>query len=286
MAVYERAWHAYQGPYTSLRWRFLVISRYALRDAFASRVFTGFYVLCALPSVLCLAAIYLSHNLGLLENVGLTPEYMANLVLSFLHWLFLCQAIPAFLLAVIVSPSLVAADLSNAALPLYLCRPISRAQYVLGKMAVVGLLLSPVTWGAGLLNYGLQAYMTGEGWWHQHLRIAVAYVIGHGAWIVVVSLLSLAVSAWVRHKWVARGVLSGMLFISWAFASLINGVVGTEWGTVLNLVGVVWLVVRHLFDPTVPTPIPVWAAWAALAALALFSLGLLRRKLQAYEEIR
>ena len=55
MAVYERTWHSYEGPYTSLPWRFLVITRYALKDAFASRVFTGFYVLCAMPSVLCLA---------------------------------------------------------------------------------------------------------------------------------------------------------------------------------------------------------------------------------------
>ena len=46
----------------------------------------------------------------------------------------------------IVSPSLIAADLSNNALSLYLSRPITRRDYVLGKMAVLAILLSPITW--------------------------------------------------------------------------------------------------------------------------------------------
>ena len=64
------------------------------------------------------------------------PDLMKVLTSQFFMYLFLYQAIPAFLIAVIVSPSLIAADLSNNALPLYLGRPIDRHEYVLGKMAV------------------------------------------------------------------------------------------------------------------------------------------------------
>ena len=42
MAVYERTWRRYTGPLTPLRGRFLVVTRYALSDAFASRLFTAF----------------------------------------------------------------------------------------------------------------------------------------------------------------------------------------------------------------------------------------------------
>ncbi len=51
MAVYERTWRRYLGELTPLRWRWLVVTRYALGDAFASRLFTAFYALCFLPSV-------------------------------------------------------------------------------------------------------------------------------------------------------------------------------------------------------------------------------------------
>jgi ABC-2 type transport system permease protein len=60
--------------------------------------------------------------------------------------LFSWQAMPAFFVAVIVGPSLIAADLANGALPLYLGRPVDRRDYVLGKLAVLAILLSPMTW--------------------------------------------------------------------------------------------------------------------------------------------
>ena len=55
------------------------------------------------------------------------------------------QGTLAFLLTTLVGPSLIAPDLSNGALPLYLSRPFSRIQYVAGKMIVLLLLLSLIT---------------------------------------------------------------------------------------------------------------------------------------------
>ena len=42
---------------------------------------------------------------------------------------------------------------------LYLARPISRAEYVLGKMAVLAILLSPMTWVMGVFIFFLQVYV-------------------------------------------------------------------------------------------------------------------------------
>ena len=41
----------------------------------------------------------------------------------------------AFFVALLVGPPLVSSDLRNNALPLYLCRPFSRTEYVMGKMS-------------------------------------------------------------------------------------------------------------------------------------------------------
>jgi hypothetical protein len=51
----------------------------------------------------------------------------------------------AFFVALLVGPPLVSRDLRNNALPLYLCRPFSRTEYVLGKMSVLLILLSMIT---------------------------------------------------------------------------------------------------------------------------------------------
>lgn len=286
MAVYERTWRRYRGELTPLRWRWLVVTRYALADAFASRLFTAFYALCFLPSVVGIFFIYLSHNLSLLQQLGMPPDLMDVLTDKFFMLLFSWQALPAFLVAVIVSPSLIAADLSNNALPLYLGRPINRSEYVLGKAAVLAVLLSPMTWVMGLFIFFLQAYFEGGGWGVENYRIGLAYLVGHLAWMVVISMLTLAISAWVRFKPVARGALFAIIFILAGFAQAVNAVTRTSFGDLIHLVRAINSVVLSLFGAPTPSGLPVSLNWFTLITVTALSLWLINRKLRAHEVVR
>jgi ABC-2 type transport system permease protein len=287
MAVYERTWRRYAGPLTSLNLRFLVITRYALRDAFSSRLFTAFYALCFLPTLAGLFLVYLSHNSGLISRLGATEEFLSALTMTYMTvYMFIYQAVPAFFVAVIVTPNLIASDLSDNGLPLYLCRPINRRDYVVGKLAVVALLLSPVTWVGGLLVYLLQALMEGHGWWWDNLRIAGAYLIGHAVWVVAVSLQALAISAWARFKPAARGGLVGIFLLAGAVSGILNATTRSRWGDLLNPVQVIWVIVARLFDPATTTPVPAIAAWLSLITVSALSLLLIHRKVRAHEVVR
>ena len=285
MAVYERTWKPYNGPLTPVRSRFLVVTRYAIADAFASRLFTAFYAICFLPSLVGLFFIYLSHNVTLLEKLGMPMDLMNVLTSQFFMVLFGWQALPAFLVALIISPSLISADLANGALPLYLGRPIDRPDYVLGKAAVLAILLSPMTWVMGLTIFGLQAYLEGGSWWIDNYRIALAYLVGHLTWIVVISMLTLAISAWVKFKPAARGALFGIIFILAGFGTAVNGVTRTSWGDLFNLVRSINSVVLSLFGAPTPSGLPVVFNWLTLITVTLLSIGLLNRKLRAHEVI-
>ena len=286
MAVYERTWRRYSGELTPLKGRFLVVTKYALADAFASRLFTAFYAVCFLPSVIGLLFIYLSHNAALLQQLGMPAELMDILTKKFFMILFSAQAVPAFLVAVIVSPSLIAADLANNALPLYLARPIDRREYVLGKMAVLAILLSPMTWVMGLLTFALQAYFEGGNWWLQNYRIALAYLVGHLTWILVISLVTLAISAWVRYKPVARGALFGVFVILAGFGNIVNLVTRTSYGDLFHLVRAIDSVVLSLFGASTPSGLPVIFNWLTLAVATALSVWLINRKLRPHEVVR
>ena len=55
------------------------------------------------------------------------------------------QSTLAFFIAAFAGPGLISPDLTNGALPLYLSRPFSRAEYTLGKFSVLALLISAIT---------------------------------------------------------------------------------------------------------------------------------------------
>ena len=94
-------------------------------------------------------------------------------------------------MVLIVGPPLVCTDLSHNGLPLYLARPIRRWEYVLGKASVLVILLSAVSWIPLLLMFFLQAYLAGNGWLWDNLRIGAGIFVGSWIWILVLSLLAL-----------------------------------------------------------------------------------------------
>ncbi len=299
MAVHKRAYRPYEGRLTPERWRFLVLPRYGLLELFESRLLTAFFVLCYVPFLVQAGAIYVTYSpsvRALLEIPAASgfvrrPDFFVA-VLTF-------QGALAFLLTAWVAPVLVSPDLVNGALPLYLSRPFSRAEYVLGKAAVLMGLLSAITWLPGLTLFSLEAGLAEDGWGLANIRIAGALFVGAWVWIAVLTLLGLAVSAWIRWRIVASGALVAVIFMGAAFGEMWHEVLRGPWGRLANLsylVGIVWRslffralsprsTAQEMFNSGPGRDLPTWAAWAGLAAAVAISLWLLDRRLRGREVV-
>jgi len=192
----------------------------------------------------------------------------------------------AFLLTAFIGPGLVSPDLSNGALTLYLCRPLSRTEYVLGKMSVLFITLSWITWLPGLVLFFVQASISGSQWMWDNLWITGAIVLGSLIWITVLSLAALALSAWVRWRIVAGALLLGLFFLGAGFARAINAVLRTHHGYLIDLSQLVSIVWHDLFRDIGDPPLSVTEAWIALLTFAAFCLYLLMRKIRANEVVR
>jgi ABC-type transport system involved in multi-copper enzyme maturation permease subunit len=203
------------------------------------------------------------------------------------------QTQAAFLLNCWVGPVLISGDLTNGALPLFLSRPFSRAGYVLGKLAVLGLLLSAVTWIPCLLLFSLQSGLASNGWVWSHLWMIVPIVLCSAIWILMLSLISLAVSAWVKLRIVATGVIFITFFIPAGFGEMFNAIMGTYWGRLLNFSYMFRLIVASGFRERSGIlgsigwdEIPVPAAWGSMIFVCLLSLVILNARLRARETVR
>jgi ABC-2 type transport system permease protein len=301
MAVYKKTYRPYEGELTPSWSRFLVIPRYAFDELHGKRFLTIFFLASFIYPLICALAIYVQHNASALTLLGVNQgargliSINATFFLNLLGW----QSMLALFLASFIGPGLVSPDLANNALSLYLARPFSRVEYVLGKMSVLLILMSLMTWIPGLLCFGLQGYLEGWQWMRDNSRLASGTFFGACVWMLLLALLALALSAWVKWKPAAGGLMFGVFFVAAAFGAVINGVQRTHWGNVFNishLVGVVWV---RLFEGTHQTTtgavffrvidgeqLPLGICCVALVVLALACLYMLARKIRGAEVVR
>lgn len=281
MAVHKRSYRAYAGALTPTWSRFTIITRYAFRNLFRSRMLTAYFVCCFFYPLGCAVALYLNHNLSLLTTLNIREVFTVDSDF-FLHFLAVQSAF-AFILTAIVGPGLVSPDLANNALPLYLCRPFSRAEYVIGKMAILLWLLSLITWIPGLILYGIEASLSGAAWAWANIGLAWGIFIGSAIEILVFSLLSLAISAWIKRKLAAGAALLGVFFFGSGLAQVINAVLETKNGYLIDLGNLLTTVEGSLFGHTSVVGISASSAWIALVAACFFCVALMERKVRAYE---
>lgn len=292
MAVYKRRYNAYAGSLTPEWSRFYVLTRYAFSELFKSRVFVILFILALVPMLGFAAYIFVANN----KTVQLLLQIRMGDVLTvesqyFLFFLF-SQSWLAFLMNCWVGPTLVSGDLTNGALPLFLSRPFSRAEYVLGKLAVLGILLSCVTWIPALVLFFLQGGLA-TGWLWPHLWMIIPIIFCSLIWILMLSLISLSVSAWMKIRIVATGVTFISMVIPAAIGAIFNGIMRTYWGDLLDFPQLFQRIMASAFHADEQftgtarfNQIPIPMAWGMLVLVCIFALFVLNARLRAREVVR
>lgn len=287
MAVYDRRYRGYEGPVTPIGSRWRVLPRFAWAQVFRSRLLVAYYTLCFAWPVVMIFWVYLHHNLSALTSLGLQPTSLAPVDASFFATFMAVQCfVFGGLLALLVGPGLISPDLANGALPLYLGRPLTRTAYATGKMAALVALLSSITWIPGLIVFFLQAWLEGWTWLVDNIRIVIAVVGGCGIWIATITLLALATSAVARRKVIAQTFLLGAVIFGAVAGQAINVMFGTRLGFAFNIPELMHAVWEGLYDVPLSAKITPFVAWGALLTICVVSIGIVSRKLRAYEVVK
>ena len=300
MAVYKRNYKRFEGQLTDHLWRFTILPRYSLQTVFESKLVTAFFTLCFLPHLVALILIYLKYNIGALGALNLGFLQFLKIDGTFFLTLFTAQTYLSFFLVTFVGPGLIAPDLANNALPLYLSRPFSKTEYIFGKLSVLLILTSLITWIPGLLLVAVQTNQAGFSWAWDNLRISGGIVAASWTWIVTISLVALALSAWVRMRPAAIFSLFGIFFITGSFGLVANTILGLDpaVGVVIDLRATMrtlwsWLLTgQDSYGLTfergrlIDSHVPAWISPVVLLVFCAVSLLLLVKKIRASEVVR
>jgi hypothetical protein len=100
----------------------------------------------------------------------------------------------------------------------------------------------------------------------------------------------------VRWRIAATALMMAIFFVLPGFGVVVNAILRTRWGSLLNLSYLITNVWWHLFRIPVtdgPTDrltrlgqVPLWAAWTTLLAVCALCVWVLNRKLKAREAVR
>ncbi len=287
MAVYEHSYKPYEGELTSARTRFLVLPRYAYQDLFKYKLFTALFVASYVAPLIFGILIYLHHNSSALAIFNINAADVVPINGIFFFVLANIQTTMAFIFTVIIGPVLISRDLANNALPLYLSRPFTRVEYVIGKMSVLMILLSLIIWVPGMLLFIFQSYLEGGSWLAENWWIAKAIMVGGMVWIMALTLLVLALSAWIKWRTAASAALFATFIIPAPIGFAIQGIFNTTAGHLLNISIALEAIMRSLFrygsdDNKLLTTSQGWMVFAVYCGICLFMLS---RRVRAYEVI-
>jgi ABC-2 type transport system permease protein len=289
MPIYDQSYRRYEARAPLHQLRFWPITREALRLVLAKRAFLGLLAVSLLPLIVRLIQIYFVTNS---PQIGTVLPIDGRLFGEFLNQQtgFSIPPFPTFtvLLCVFGGAGLIANDLRTGGILVYLSRPLTRRDYVLGKLGVLLVLNLSVTLLPGLLLYAGALGLAPAQFAAWRLAwIGPAIVLHSIVSSAMIGLLALAVSALSRS-----GRVAGLAFFILVFGSdlvrvILHAGFGRGEAVLLSPLASLRLLGDALFasggvDTAVRWP---WALGVVLL-VSLGSLAVLRSRVRAVEIVK
>ena len=141
MPIHDQGYRRYAGLKARTGTGWIVIARAGIRTMLSKRAFLGLLLISWFPFLVRAVQFYAASNLTTVPQASmLAPS--ADTFRQFLEQ----QQTFVFFVTVYVGAGLIANDRRANALQIYLSKPLTRAEYVFGKLAILMAFLALVTW--------------------------------------------------------------------------------------------------------------------------------------------
>jgi ABC-type transport system involved in multi-copper enzyme maturation permease subunit len=139
--IHDQGYRRYGGSKARTGTGWMVIARAGIRTMVSKKAFLGLMLISWLPFLVRAVQFYAASNLTNIPQASLLAP-SADTFRQFLEQ----QQTFVFFVTVYVGAGLIANDRRANALQIYLSKPLTRGEYVLGKLAILMTFLALVTW--------------------------------------------------------------------------------------------------------------------------------------------
>jgi ABC-2 type transport system permease protein len=219
MPIHDQGYRRYIGSRAEVGRSWQVITRAGIRTVLAKRSFIALMLLAWSPFVVRAVQVYIAANFQ--QASFLAPK--AETFREFLGQ----QGIFVFFVTIYIGAGLIANDRRANALQVYLSKPLTRAEYVAGKLAILFLFLVSVTWLPAITLLILQIMFAGSfTFFRDNIFLVPAITLFSLLQVLVASMTMLALSSLSKSSRFVGVMYAGLIFFTSALFNAIRGITG------------------------------------------------------------
>ena len=219
MPIHDQGYRRYLGSRAAIGRSWQVITRAGIRTVITKRSFIALMLMAWSPFVVRAVQVYIASNFS--QASFLAPK--AETFREFLGQ----QGIFVFFVTIYVGAGLIANDRRANALQVYLSKPLTRAEYVAGKLAILFLFLVSVTWLPAITLLLVQIMFAGSfAFVRDNVFLLPAITLFSLLQVLVASSTMLALSSMSKSSRFVGVMYAGLIFFTSALFNAIRGITG------------------------------------------------------------
>ena len=221
MPIHDQTYRRYAGNRALSGTAWLVIARQGILTILRKRLFVGLLLLAWIPFVVGAVMAYLNANFPQFTLFAMTAQRFRDFLYQ--------QDFFVFVITVWVGAGLIANDKRANALQIYLSKPLTRVEYIAGKLVVLAAFLALVTWVPAILLLVIQMAFTGSfAFLRQNVYLFPAVTVFAGLQVLVSAFLMLALSSMSRNSRYVAILFAGAWFFTHAIYGVLFAVTGSS----------------------------------------------------------
>ena len=279
MPIHDQGYRRYLGSRAAVGRSWQVITRAGIRTVLSKRSFIALMLMAWSPFVVRAVQVYIAANFS--QASFLAPK--AETFREFLGQ----QGIFVFFVTIYIGAGLIANDRRANALQVYLSKPLTRAEYVAGKLAILFTFLVSVTWLPAIMLLLIQIMFAGSfAFVRENVFLLPAITLFSLLQVLVASSTMLALSSMSKSSRFVGIMYAGLIFFTTALFNAIRGITGrTSFAWIsptetLDQIGNVIFRLEPRFD------LPPAVAVLTIVVLVAGSAWILERRVRGIEVVQ
>jgi ABC-2 type transport system permease protein len=278
MPIHDQGYRRYAGtrePHGRTWW---VIARAGLMERLRERKFLGLLLFAWLPFLVRAVQMYVAANVPQASFLVPTPQ-------TFREYLDQ-QSIFVFFITIYVGSGLIANDRRANALQIYLSKPMTRVDYITGKLVTLLIFLVGVTWVPGILLLLLQVLFAGNfAFLRENLFLFPAITVFAAIQVLWSAFAMLALSSLSKNRRFVAMMYAGIIFFTAAMYQALRQITGTRAWAVISPEDVLDVIAAVIFRSPGTPSIPMPAALLVVVVLIGVSVWILERRIRGVEVV-